>query len=374
LVITKIIGDYNKEMNQYQVTILVVDDIQANLYLLTKILGEQGYTVHCFVNGTLALKSIEVDPPDLILLDIKMPHPNGYEVCKRLKASEQTQNIPVIFISALDEVMDKIKAFSVGAVDYITKPFQPEEILLRVKNHLALRALQKSLEHKNDQLQHEIVIRRQAEEDLQRLNEKLEQRVEERTKDLQTSKQQLAQAYDETLVGWACALELRDNETQGHSRRVADMTVFLARAMGIGEDELIHIHRGALLHDIGKMAIPDNILQKDGPLTAEEWQVMYKHPLYAYQMLLPISYLRPALEIPYCHHERWDGNGYPRGLKGEQIPLSSRIFTVVDVWDALRSNRSYHEAWSEEKVRAHIKRHAGSHFDPQVVEAFLKNC
>jgi PAS domain S-box-containing protein/putative nucleotidyltransferase with HDIG domain len=188
---------------------------------------------------------------------------------------------------------------------------------------------------------------------------------------LQCANAELSLAYDATLEGWSRALELRDKETKDHTRRVTEATLRLARAMGIGEAGLVHIRRGALLHDIGKMAIPDGILLKPGPLTDAEEEIMRKHPVYAYEMLSPIPYLRPALDIPCCHHERWDGTGYPHGLKGEQIPLAARIFAVVDVWDALRSDRPYRPGWPREKVCDYIRAQAGKHFDPQVVEAFL---
>jgi PAS domain S-box-containing protein len=188
---------------------------------------------------------------------------------------------------------------------------------------------------------------------------------------LQRSNVELTRAYDTTLEGWARALELRDKETEGHSQRVTQMTVRLARRMGVDEAELVHVRRGTLLHDIGKMGIPDSILLKPGPLTDDEWATMRQHPVFAYELLAPVAYLRPALDIPYCHHEKWDGSGYPRNLKGEQIPLAARIFAVVDVWDALCSDRPYRKAWSEEQVRAHIRSLAGTHFDPQIVEAFL---
>jgi PAS domain S-box-containing protein len=190
--------------------------------------------------------------------------------------------------------------------------------------------------------------------------------------DLQRSNTELALAYDNTLAGWSRALDLRDNETEGHTQRVTDVTVRLARSMNVAEAALLQIQRGALLHDIGKMGIPDSILLKPGPLTDEEWVIMRKHPVYAYELLSPISFLRPALDIPYCHHEKWDGTGYPRGLKGEQIPLAARIFAVVDVYDALRSDRPYRKAWPEEQVLAHIRELSGTHFDSRVVEAFLE--
>ncbi len=182
---------------------------------------------------------------------------------------------------------------------------------------------------------------------------------------------ELANAYETTLEGWSHALELRDRETQGHTLRVAETTLKLARAVGVGGEDLIHIRRGALLHDIGKMGIPDMILLKPGPLTEEEWAVMRRHTMYAHELLSPIPFLRPALDIPWCHHERWDGSGYPRGLKGEEIPLSARIFSVVDSWDALSYERPYRQAWPAKRVRDYLREKAGSHFEPRLVEAFL---
>lgn len=187
---------------------------------------------------------------------------------------------------------------------------------------------------------------------------------------LQRSNTNLALAYDTTIEGWSRALDLRDKETEGHSLRVTEMTLRLARALNLGGEELVHVRRGALLHDIGKMGVPDSILLKPGPLTDDEWVVMRQHPVYAYELLSPISYLRPALDIPYCHHEKWDGSGYPRGLKGAQIPFTARIFALIDVWDALRSDRPYRAGWPEEKVREHIRQASGTHFDPQVIAAF----
>lgn len=182
----------------------------------------------------------------------------------------------------------------------------------------------------------------------------------------------LEHSYDATLQGWARALDLRDRSTEQHTSRVADLAIDLAREMGIGEPDLTYMRRGALLHDIGKMGIPDSILLKPGPLDAGEWAIMRQHPKYAYDLLLPIAHLKPALDIPFAHHEKWNGSGYPRGLAGEQIPLHARIFAIADVWDALTSSRPYREAWPPDRALAYVREQSGSHFDPAVVEAFEK--
>ncbi len=190
--------------------------------------------------------------------------------------------------------------------------------------------------------------------------------------ELQKSNIQLRMAYDATIEGWSRALDLRDRETEGHTQRVTELTVQLARLMGLDEDALANIRRGALLHDIGKMGIPDAILNKPGPLTDEEWEIMRQHPVFAKTLISSIEYLRPAVDIPYSHHERWDGTGYPLGLKGEAIPLPARIFAVVDVWDALRSDRPYRTAWPMHKIDEYIRTQAQKHFDPQIVKLFLQ--
>jgi len=191
--------------------------------------------------------------------------------------------------------------------------------------------------------------------------------------ELQTSNVELVIAYDSTIESWGKALNLRDRETEDHTQRVTEMTLHILRIYGMSEKELVHVRRGALLHDIGKMGVPDSILLKKGDLSPEEEEIMQKHPLYAFDILMPIAYLRPALDIPYCHHEKWDGSGYPRGLRGEQIPHAARIFTLADNWDALISERRYHKAWPREKVVEYIRSRAGTHFDPNLVELFLDN-
>jgi HD-GYP domain-containing protein (c-di-GMP phosphodiesterase class II) len=189
---------------------------------------------------------------------------------------------------------------------------------------------------------------------------------------LQRANMELAVAYDATIEGWSQAMDLRDKETEGHTERVTEMSMQLGKAMQLGEEYLVQLRRGALLHDIGKLGVPDSILLKADKLTDEEWLIMKKHPQFAYDMLYPIKYLYRALDIPYCHHERWDGTGYPRGLKGAQIPLAARIFAIVDVWDALTSDRPYRRAWSKPDALKYMHEQSGKHFDPQVVDIFLK--
>ena len=189
---------------------------------------------------------------------------------------------------------------------------------------------------------------------------------------LQASNRELEKAYQATLEGWVRALDMRDNETEGHTQRVTKLTERLARSMGVDGVELLHIRRGALLHDIGKMAIPDGILLKPGKLTDDERLLIQKHPVYAYEMLNPIDFLLPAIDIPYCHHEKWDGTGYPRGLRGEDIPFSARIFPIIDVWDALISDRPYRKGLPHDEVRQYIQADSGKHFDPRVVDAFFE--
>jgi PAS domain S-box-containing protein/putative nucleotidyltransferase with HDIG domain len=188
---------------------------------------------------------------------------------------------------------------------------------------------------------------------------------------LKESEMELSQAYDSTLDGWARAVEMRDQSTENHTRRVVSLAEKLAHILQVPEEGILKLRRGALLHDIGKLAVPDSILNKPGPLTEEEMAVMRKHPQHAYDVLSKINFLRDVLDIPYCHHERWDGTGYPRGLRGEEIPLAARIFSVVDVWDALLSDRSYRKAWSEEATLAYLYQQAGRQFDPSIVQAFL---
>jgi putative nucleotidyltransferase with HDIG domain len=214
-------------------------------------------------------------------------------------------------------------------------------------------------------ISHDITAMKELEQELRKLNTKLEDRVHARTKEL-------ADAYDTMLEGFARALELRDKETEGHSRRVTENTLKIAQKMGISGEELEEIRSGSILHDIGKISIPDEILHKPGKLTPEERIIVQKHPETAYKLLSPITFLNKAIEIPYSHHEKWDGTGYPQGLKGKRIPLSARIFAVADVWDALSYDRPYNKAWPREKIIQYLIDETGKHFDPQIVNIFLE--
>lgn len=198
------------------------------------------------------------------------------------------------------------------------------------------------------------------------------QRLEEEIRERQRAETELRDSYDTTLEGWSRALELRERETAGHSRRVVDLTVRLAEALGVPAVDIVHIRRGAILHDIGKMGVPDSILLKPGPLEPHEWEIMRQHPLLAYNALSRVAFLSRAIEIPYCHHECWDGSGYPRGLRGEEIPLAARLFAVIDVWDALNSQRPYRPAWPPELVLRYLREQSGRQFDPHIVPVFLQ--
>ncbi|MDZ7698117.1 MAG: two-component system response regulator [Deltaproteobacteria bacterium] len=339
-------------------TIMVVDDIPANLKLLSEMLQGQGRRVAQFPSGSMALKAAAKNPPDLILLDIMMPGMDGFEVCRRLKADENLKDIPVLFISALDGTEDKIKAFSAGGLDYVSKPFQEAEVLARVKTHLELGRVRRELEKHNFQL-----------EDL----------VREKVKEIAAS--QMA-----TIVAISKLAEYRDDETGRHIERTRKSCRMLAQqlrendryAESITDVFIENIYYAAPLHDIGKIGIADNILLKPGKLTPEEFEIMKTHAIIGATALQAVqrrypdnAFINMGIALTRSHHEKWDGSGYPDGLVGEDIPLSGRIMALADVYDALRSKRPYKEAFTHEKARGIIKEGAGSHFDPAVVEAFL---
>jgi len=319
-------------------TVLIVDDEYAGRQTLQSVLEGEGYHIEMAENGWQAIEKAKALLPDVILLDVMMPGMTGFEVCHRIRNDPQVAEIPIIILTALDDRESLLNSLKAGADDFISKPFDRYELRARLIG-------------------------------ITRLN-RYHKLVQERTK-LQEAHSQLLGAYEATIEGWSRAMDLRDRETEGHSQRVAGLTVQMAMAMGMNPQELVHVRRGALLHDMGKLGVHDSILLKPDKLTDEEWILMRQHPQLAYNMLHPIEYLHPALDIPYCHHEKWDGSGYPRGLKGDEIPLAARLFAIVDVWDALTSDRPYRGAWTNENALAYIKEQSGKHFEPQIVDLFF---
>jgi len=324
---------------------LIVDDYADNLFTLSKLLRELDVDVYQATSGEEALGLVLEYDFCVAILDVQMPEMNGYELAELLRGNESTSKLPIIFLSAMysDEYHHR-KGYDAGAVDFLSKPYIPDILLSKVR--VFIRLYEQRLQ-------------------LESWGRWLEFVVAERTNEL-------SQSYDETLVGWAKALELRERETAGHSHRVMKLTLQMANEIGISAEKQVHIQRGALLHDIGKMGISDNILLKPASLTSDEWAEMRQHPTYAYELLRQIKFLEPALNIPYMHHEKWDGTGYPRGLKGEEIPLEARIFALVDVWDALTSERPYRKAMPFEEVIQYINDQSGSHFDPNLAKRFIK--
>ena len=347
--------------------VLVVDDTPENLQLMHALLRER-YRVLLANGGVAALRLARLEPrPDLILLDIMMPELDGYAVCEALKADPETAPIPVIFLTARSQVEDEERGFRSGCVDYITKPISPPTLLARVANHLALKAASDLLAHNNRYLIEE---------------------VERRTREVQM-------VQDVTIMAMASLAETRDIETGMHIRRTQHYVRTLAerlRRMREEEsrdtasmpaelsDEMIEImYKSAPLHDIGKVGIPDAILLKPGPLDAAEFEIMKSHTTLGFETIAaaeklldaPSSFLSVARQIAFCHHEKWDGSGYPHGLAGEAIPLPARLMAVADVYDALISRRIYKEPFPHERAVAMIEAGSGSHFDPTVVRAFL---
>jgi len=319
-------------------SILIADDEPVTRELITNYLARDGHHLHTATNGVECLRIAREILPDLILLDVMMPTMDGLETCKRLRADPLLAEVPGLIISTLDDRTSRLNGITAGADDFLTKPIDSLELRVRVQSIVRLNRYRK---------------------------------LHESRRQLDVAYHALQRAYDTTIAGWSRALDLRDKETEGHSQRVTEMTVRMAHAVGLAEADIVHVRRGALLHDIGKLGIPDSILHKPGPLNEEEWATMRKHPEYAYEWLTPIEYLRPALDIPYCHHEKWDGTGYPRGLAGTSIPLAARIFALADVWDAMRSDRPYRRGLPVAKVKEHIAGLAGTHFDPDLAPIFL---
>ncbi len=342
----------------HEQTLLIVDDVPSNLALLHDLLRPH-YRVQAATNGPRALALANAHPvPDLILLDIMMPQMDGLEVLARLRANARTRDIPVIFVTAMERPEDEEQGLNLGAVDYITKPLRPTVALARIRTQLELRRARDVLANHNAALEAE-VARRMAQ------NERIQ---------------------DVTIHALARLAEKRDPETGNHLRRTTEYVRALAtalRASGryttlLTDRAIAAMAKSAPLHDIGKVAIPDHILRKPGPLTAEEWQIMRTHAVHGRHAIeqaendahQPVEFLEFAKQITQCHHERWDGSGYPDGLVGEAIPLSARLMAVADVFDALISKRVYKTARSTHQARHEIVAASATHFDPAVVEAF----
>ena len=330
--------------------ILIVDDTPLNLDVLSSLLSS--FHPRIAADGATALRMAQQRPPDLILLDVMMPGLDGFEVCRRLQADPRTCEIPVIFITALGDHENETMGFQVGGVDYITKPFNPMVVRARVQTHLELKAVWNALRDENA---------------------RLESRVEARTAELQAALNRLRESAVDTVLRLGLAAEYKDDETGKHVLRMAHYAVAVARQLGWNIEDLDRLFHASLMHDIGKLALPDSILQKPGPLNAEEWAIVKRHPIVGARILSgsDSDIIQLAEIVALTHHERWDGSGYPRGLKGEDIPLVGRIVAICDVFDALTVRRPYKVAFALEKAYSIVRQGRGSHFDPAVVQAFF---
>jgi len=320
--------------------ILIIDDEPIARATLEALLNNEPYVLYFAEDGVEGLSMAATIQPDVILLDVMMPKVTGFEVCSTIRSTYSLSEVPILLITALDDRDSRLAGFKAGADDFITKPFDSMELLVRLHGVTRLNRFR---------------------------------HIAEQRRELGNLHDELLIAYDETIRGWSEALDLRDKETEGHTQRVTEKTLKLARYYGLDDEAIMHIQRGALLHDIGKLGIPDSILLKPAQLTNNEWSIMRRHPVLAYEWLKDVAYLRPALDIPYCHHEKWDGTGYPRGLKGEEIPIAARLFALADVWDALTSDRPYRKAMSHAEAHQYIQSQSQKHFDPKLVELFTQH-
>ncbi len=329
-----------------QAKILIVDDLHANVLLLETLLATDGYTnVRSTTDSRQAAGIYREFRPDLVLLDINMPHLDGFQVMEQLKEVERDSYLPVLILTGLHDHETRLRALEAGARDFLCKPFEQLEALTRIRNMVEVRLLHNAAREQN------------------RI---LEEKVRERTKELR-------EAQLEIIRRLGRAAEYRDNQTGMHVIRMSQYSAFLARVMGLSETECETLLYASPMHDLGKIGIPDRILLKDGKLTEEEWVVMKTHTTIGAELLSGSDFplMQMAAEIAQCHHEKWDGTGYPNGLKGEDIPLVARIVTLCDVFDALTSERPYKRAWTTEETIAYLRDHSGTHFDPVLVERFI---
>lgn len=324
--------------------ILAVDDTSASLRLLTDILKVEGYEVRSAISGELALRAAASNPPELVLLDIRMPEMDGYEVCRRLKAQPETRDVPVIFVSAVSETDEKVHGFEVGAVDFVTKPYQRDELLARVRTHL----------------------------ELNRLRNHLEDLVEERTAELKESEKRLRTSLLDSITALAAIVEMRDPYTAGHQRRVAQIAIAIAKELQLPAEQVEGIHLAGVVHDVGKIQVPSEILTKPGKLTGLEFSLIKEHAQNGYEILSNIDFPWPIAEIVLQHHERQDGSGYPQGLDDGKILLEAKILAVADVVESMMSHRPYRPALGIDAALENIALNKGKLFDPAVVEACIK--
>ncbi len=340
--------------------IMAVDDEVKNLALLEAILTPLGYEVETAQSGKEALAKVETSPPDLILLDIMMPDMTGYEVCKRLKAKESTQIIPVVMITALVDKESKVRGIEAGADDFLTKPVDKIELTARVKNLIKVKEYNDRMKDWSRMLQDKVV------EQTAMLKESFEQ--------LQEAHAKLEKAHLDTLFRLSVAAEYKDEDTANHIHRMSAYVRVVAENMGLSKDQVRLIVHASPLHDVGKIGIPDHLLLKPGKLTPEEWSIMKSHTLIGERILADADddFTKAGQVIALSHHETWDGSGYPKGLKGEDIPLLGRITAISDVFDALTSKRPYKAPMSNEKAFGIIEKSVGNHFDPGVGEAFFQ--
>jgi PAS domain S-box-containing protein len=438
--------------------ILIADDNPSIREYLNGLLMNDAYELVFAEDGAQAFERVQSAQPDLILLDVMMPKMNGVEVCRLIRQDPRLAEMPIIMITALDDRNSRLQGLQAGADDFISKPFDAQELMARINTITRLNRYRRLNEEraKFEQLvkfspdgivilnaQGEILMANPAfmhmtgtilenqvnsqrieafldptdgvqihlklaemfsgRLETLRLESTLRQSEGKRIpiethasltqwedgqaaqlimhditnrkqseEKLHQAHEELKTAYNATIEGWALTLELRDIETSGHSRRVTDYAMKLAQLMGFKDEALNDFYRGATLHDIGKIGIPDSILLKPDRLTETEMNLMRQHTQYAFKVLSNVGFTGPVVDIPHYHHEKWDGSGYPQGLKGEEIPLSARIFAIVDVWDALSSDRPYRPAWSNDKVLGYLYDESGKHFDPEVVQTFLE--
>jgi len=333
--------------------ILVVDDEDRNLRLLKLLLTSFGYGVLTASNGEEALEKVHDIPPDVILLDIMMPKIDGFEVARQLKREEETKSIPIVMVTALNEVEDRVKALEAGADDFLNKPVDKTELRARVQSLVKVKAC-------NDQMRN--------------YQKELETEVAKRTKQLRQAFKKLKEVSLESICHLCRAAEFKDEDTGDHIRRIGHYTSAVARKMGLNKQTVENLLYTVPMHDVGKIGIPDYILLKPGKLNDKEWEIMKQHTIIGAQILGGSNgkFNKLAQTIALSHHEKWDGSGYPKGLKGSRIPLVGRITAIADVFDALTSRRPYRmKPFSLEEAFNYIKEERGRHFDPEVVDAFF---